>query len=87
MSVLNIFTVFSQSVSELSRVCENWKKVEKVVEEKYEQWTGEMNPTQVDMDAISDINVTFAEIDDEIDNDNVNDSGSENSVDEDVDDY
>jgi len=49
-------------VSELSRVCENWKKVEKVVEEKYEQWTGEMNPTQVDMDAISDINVTFAEM-------------------------
>ena len=48
---------------ELSRVCENLKKkIEKVVEEKYEQWTGEMNPTQVDMDASSDINVTFAEM-------------------------
>jgi len=50
-------------VSELSRVCENLKKkVENVVEENYEQWTGEINPTQVDMDASSDINVTFAEM-------------------------
>jgi len=38
------------------------KKVEKVVEEKYEQWTGEMKPTQVYMDASSIINVTFAEM-------------------------
>ena len=41
-----------------------------------------MNPTEVDMDAGSDMNVTFAEIDDEINNENVNDSGSE-----DVEDY
>ena len=71
---------------EVGRVCENLKKkVKKVVQEKCEQWTGEMNPNPNPNP--SDINVTFAEIDDEIDNDNVNDSGSENSADEDVDDY
>ena len=72
----------------VGRVCETLKKkVKKVVQEKCEQWTGEMNPNPNP----SDMNVTFAtiddEIDDEIDNENVNDSESENSVDDDVEDY
>ena len=69
---------------EVGRVCDNLKKkVKKVVQEKCDQWTGEMNPKPNP----SDINVSFAEIDDEIDNENINDSGSENSVDKDVEDY
>ena len=69
--------------SEVGRACEfEEEKLEKVVQEKREQWTGEMNPTEVGMDAGSDMNVTFAEINDEINNENVNDSGSE-----DVEDY
>ena len=39
----------------------------------FAQWNGEMNPTQVAMNASADINVTFAQIDDENDNDNGSD--------------
>ena len=49
------------------------KKVENVAEAMFAQWNGEMNPTQVAMNASADINVTFAEIDDENDNDNGSD--------------
>ena len=49
------------------------KKVENFAEAMFAQWNGEMNPTQVAMNASADINVTFAEIDDENDNDNGSD--------------
>ena len=55
----------------------------KVVKEYFEQWTGEMNPTQVGMDWSPDITFTFAEINDE----NAIDSRSENSVNVDAKDY
>ena len=57
---------------EVGRVCDNLKKkVKKVVQEKCEQWTGEMNPNPNP----SDINVSFAEIDDEIDNEMLTTAG------------
>ena len=46
---------------EVGRLCDNLKKkVENVAEAMFAQWNGEMNPTQVAMNASADINVTFA---------------------------
>ena len=46
-----------------------------------------MNPIRVDMEGSSDdINVSFAAIDDEISNESVNESGSDNSIDGNVED-